>query len=143
MLREITILILTLFHEGSICQEDELRCIARVIQVRAEERKLPIKKVCLQKGQFSCWNGTGKAKILAAFHKGQIQRSPAWARCCRIVEDMYDQSPNGLLKQPNEMPRWNCYYNPDLVKPDSKAWEWINKMKDKKAVGLQVFGRIE
>jgi hypothetical protein len=137
MLTEMTIAMLTLFSEGSICKEVELRCIARVMQVRSEERKISIRKVCIQPNQFSCWNGfKAKREILRAYRGGQFRGSPVWKVCHRVLLDMY-------ANQLNDLPRWNHYYNPALVKPDAKAWKWIKQMKDKKMVGHHVFGRID
>lgn len=132
MLPEFTILMLTLLNEGSICQESELRAIARTIQVRAEERKMTIRQVCLQKNQFSCWNGRkNKKKILKAYQGGQYQGTPAWKRCQRVAQELYDGKLEG-------MPRWNHYY----LKAMKNKPVWSKDMEQKRAYKHHLFGRI-
>lgn len=132
MLTEMTVLMLTLFNEASICSEAEMAAVARTIQVRAEDRKTSIHTECLRPYQYSCWNGyTKKHKILKEYRKGQYQGTPAWKRCRLVAYDVYA----GHLET---LPRWNQYYNPKLCKP-----MWASKMKDKRVVGHHVFGRID
>ena len=132
MLPEFTILCLTLFHEGSICSEAELSAIARTIQVRAEERKTSIRKECLRPYQYSCWNGYAKKhKILRAYQGGAIQASPAWKRCKRVAQALYD----GDLAS---MPRWNHYHCKDMKKKPV----WSKDLTQKRRYDNHIFGRI-
>lgn len=132
MLPEMTILMLTLFNEASICSEVEMAAVARTIQVRAEDRGTSLHEECLRPYQYSCWNGYAKKhKILRAYNDGQYQETPAWKRCQRVAQELYDGKLDG-------MPRWNHYYNPVLCNP-----EWASKLKNKKRIGHHIFGRIE
>jgi hypothetical protein len=132
MLTEMTILMLTLFNEASICSRTEMAAVARTIQVRAQDRRTSIHVECLRPYQYSCWNGyANKHKILKAYNGGQYQGTPAWKKCQNIAVDLY----TGNLKN---LPRWNHYYNPKLCKP-----EWASKLKNKKRIGHHIFGRIE
>ena len=132
MLPEMTILMLTLFAEGSICSMAELRAIARTIQVRAEDRGTSIHEECLRPHQYSCWNGfAGKHKILKAYRSGTVHGSPAWRRCKQVAEELYAGTLNG-------MPRWSHYYNPVLCKP-----KWASELIEKREMKYHVFGRIE
>lgn len=132
MLPEMTILLLTLFHEGSVCQEAELRAIARTIQVRAEDRGTSIRVECLRPYQYSCWNGYAKKhKILKEYRGGQYQGTPAWKRCQRVANNLYAGDLSNL-------PRWNHYYRADMKKPPT----WAAKLKDKQKIGYHIFGRI-
>jgi hypothetical protein len=132
MLTEMTILMLTLMGEASICSEGEMRAVARVIQVRAEDRKMTIRQVCLQPKQFSCWNGPkAKRKMLGVVWSETTRRSPAWRLTIRVALDLY-------AKQLNTLPQWNHYYNPALCMP-----EWAGKLTQTRVVGHHVFGRID
>jgi hypothetical protein len=133
MLPEMTILLLTLFHEGSVCQEAELRAIARTIQVRAEDRGTSIHEECLRPYQYSCWNGYAKKhKILKAYNGGQYQGTPAWKRCQRVAQELYDGKLDG-------MPRWNHYY----LKAMKNKPVWSKDMEQKRAYKHHLVGRIE
>lgn len=130
MLPEMTIAIMTLLSEGSICGEQELMMIARVMQIRAEERKLTLRQVCLQHRQFSCWNGCkAKRKILKAYRAG-LWKTETWKRCRRVAAMIY----TGDL---DHLPRWNHYYNPKLASPS-----WAPAMKNKHYAEYHVFGRL-
>lgn len=48
---------LTILAEARGEGERGMAAVACVIRQRAEERNLSLKQVCLQKWQFSCWNG--------------------------------------------------------------------------------------
>ena len=48
---------LTILAEARGEGEREMAAVACVIRQRAEERNLSFEQVCLQKWQFSCWNG--------------------------------------------------------------------------------------
>ncbi len=131
MLTEMTILCLTLMGEASICNETEMRAVARTIQVRAEDRRTSVHAECLRPYQYSCWNGYAKKhKILRAYKGGQFHASPAWSKCRQVAYDMYAGKLNG-------MPRWNHYYNPALCTP-----AWAGKLTQTKVIGHHVFGRI-
>lgn len=138
MLPEMTILILTLYKEASARHEDEMMAVARVIQVRSEERELSVRKVCLQPYQFSCWNGRAnkRSNILKAYAGGQLRNTHSWELAKYAATQVY----LAKVKKGNldDLPRWNHYYNPALCKPT-----WAGKMKEVKMVGHQVFGRIE
>jgi hypothetical protein len=54
MLTEMTILMLTLFNEASICSRTEMAAVARTIQVRAQDRRTSIHVECLRPYQYSC-----------------------------------------------------------------------------------------
>lgn len=129
MLPGITILILTLCSEGSVCDEQELMAIARVIQVRAEERHLTIRQACLEQFQFSCWNGENKRKVMQAYRAG-LWKTATWRRCRKVASLIYV---GGL----DHLPRWNHYYNPKLAQPT-----WASVLKDKHCAKHHVFGRI-
>ena len=132
MLTEITIACLTLMGEASVCNETEMRAVARTIQVRSEDRRLTIRQVCLQPKQFSCWNGyKAKRKLLKAYKDGTIRRNPAWRMAQRVALDMYAKQLNGL-------PRWNHYHNPSLCNP-KQAKDYTQT----KVIGHHVFGRID
>jgi hypothetical protein len=132
MLTELTVLILTLFYEGSICSEAELRAIARTIQVRAQDRKTSIHVECLRPYQYSCWNGYAKKhKILKEYRGGQCHAFPAWNKCNRVAQELYA----GKL---DNYPRWNHYYNPTLCKP-----EWAKTLTNKLKIGSHIFGRTK
>ena len=133
MLTEMTILMLTLFNEASICSETEMRAVARTIQVRAEDRRTSVHVECLRPYQYSCWNGYAKKhKILRAYKGGQYHGSPAWKRCRLVAYDMYA----GKL---NKLPRYNHYYLLTMKTPP----EWAKKLTQTKVIGHHVFGRID
>jgi hypothetical protein len=124
---------LTLFNEASICDEAEMRAVARTIQVRAEDRRTSIHEECLRPYQYSCWNGYAKKhKILIAYRNGQYQGTPAWWKCQRVTRNLYA----GDL---DDLPRWNHYYRMDMKIPPV----WASKMKQTKKIGHHIFGRIE
>jgi spore germination cell wall hydrolase CwlJ-like protein len=132
MLAEITIACLTLMGEASICNETEMRAVARTMQVRSEDRKMTIRQVCLQPKQYSCWNGfKAKRKILRDHKNGTIRRSPAWRQAQRVALDMH-------AKQLNILPRWTHYYRADMPVPPT----WAKQLTQTAVIGHHVFGRI-
>lgn len=128
-MNEFLIILLTLFGEGSVCDLTELRAIARVIEVRAEERGLTQAQVCRQPRQFSCWN-RGEDAMQTLANNPAVTNSAAWARCRRVSMELVV----GVLP---ELPRWNHYYNPTLCTP-----KWTAQLTDRQLVGHHVFGRL-
>jgi pterin-4a-carbinolamine dehydratase len=135
MLTEMTVLILTLLYEAAICSETEIQKVARVITVRAAERHMTIRQVCLEKGQFSCWNGRHRKRVILRTYKKGLPNNPscktAWSVCSRVAKDAL----GGKL---NHLPKWNHYYNPDISSPVWKK-DLTNKTRDQ----YHIFGRIE
>ena len=130
---DFIVVMLTLFYELGICDINEIRCGARVIQIRSEEGKslLSYREICLQPKQFSCWNGSNKKKILREYQGGKTQASPNWAKVKVVMLELY----RGDL---DYLPCWNHYYNPDLCNPS-----WAKDMKQTRNMGYHIFGRIE
>ena len=131
MLSEFVIVCLTVFHEGSICDDAEMRAIARTIQVRAKDQGKSYKEICLAPNQYSCWNGKNKLRILELHTSGKLLQTPAWRRTVKVVREMFD----GQL---DCMTEWTHYYNPKSANP---KWAWA--MKDTKQFRYHIFGRIE
>lgn len=131
-LPEMIILMLTLFYEAGVCSEAEMTAVARVIQVRAEQRGTTPATECLRPYQFSCWNGvSGKHRILKEYMAGKCHASSNWAKARRVATALYAGKLDG-------MPRWTHYYNPKIASP-----MWRMTMIEKRRYPHHLFGRIE
>jgi hypothetical protein len=104
--------------------------VASVIVNRAQERKLSPAEVCLQRKQFSWWNGK-TLQDAEAFAEKCRERSPEeWADCMELAVKIHNERFVPVA--------WvNHFYAPALCKP-----RWANKLKGVIKVGGHIFGRL-
>lgn len=95
----------TLYLEARGEGEQGLRAVAAIIWNRAHERKMSLAQVCLQRKQFSCWDGRRPSSVVI-----DIVHDDTWRICLKIEAEMMSNTfiPAGP---------WNLYHNPDKCKP--------------------------
>lgn len=100
--------------------------VASVIYNRSKERNISAKEVCLQRKQFSCWNGVSSMTLI--FKNKQDQ--DAWDCALTLATDFE----NGRFKP---FISANHYYNPSICSPS-----WGNQLKDVEVYKNHKFGRL-
>jgi len=125
---------LTIYFEAAFEPIEAKIAIANTIRNGAKKANHSYAKECFKPKRFSCWNGKGKKEILDAYNTGQLSKQ-RWEECKDVSLQLFDDR---LPKQP-----FTNYYNPDLVKPNSKAWKWIRQMKNTKRIGSHIFGVLK
>tara|TARA_S200002703_G_scaffold128603_1_gene115421 strand:- start:251 stop:670 length:420 start_codon:yes stop_codon:yes gene_type:complete len=100
------------YHEGS------LEAINEVIETRSIKRGLSKAEVCLQRKQFSCWNGK-ELNSTIAFAK----KHPRWGEALRIVKNPVTDYTKG-----------SDHYHADYVNP-----YWASSMTKIVKIGRHIF----
>ena len=67
------------YHRGS------LEAVYEVIVNRAKKRRMTLAEVCLQKWQFSCWNGKANGIIALEATIAKAKKHPRWKTAEKIL----------------------------------------------------------
>ena len=116
----------TLYTEASGESKDGKLAVASVIVNRSKERKKSLKDICLQKSQFSYWNGRNTVKIKI---KNSLDKK-SWNECYNIAKQMVDGEFKPTINS-------NHYYNPYISNP-----YWGKQLTQVKMIGKHRFGRL-
>ena len=128
------IVALTLYFEAAFEPIEAKIAIANTIRNGANRAKITYAEECTKPKRFSCWNGNKRKEILDAYNTGILNKQ-RWEECKEVSLVLFDDR---LPKQP-----FTNYYNPDLIKPNAKAWKWIKQMKNTKRIGSHIFGVLK
>lgn len=122
----------TLWLEARGEGDKGIRAVASVIRNRSVERGLSARDVCLERGQFSCWNG-GCVLPSDGVRKSRMDADStraSWELCVRLAVELVD----GTFKPTVTATH---YYNPKKCRP---AWAWA--MRSCVTIGRHRFGRV-
>lgn len=129
-IRETGIVAETIWREARGEDLNGRLAVASVIVNRMKERKLSASGVCLQRKQFSCWNGvdaSGKPWTGKNLTNNELG---VWIECVRIAGEI-------VRSEFKPIGNWNHYYNPKLCNPS-----WGRTMESVSTIGNHLFGRV-
>lgn len=118
-LSDVQVISRTLYAEAGGEGERGIVAVAGVISNRSKLQRKSLRAVCLQRKQFSCWNG------------GTIPRpkmNKTYAQCIVLAQR--------LTKQPQPS-RFTHYYAHRVCNP-----RWAAELKNKTVIGNHTFGTI-
>jgi len=124
----------TLWREARGEGKAGIRAVASVVWNRSRERQLRPEKVCLQKAQFSCWNGVAIPLPTDIWKKtGEKTHGSGfriWRYCVGCAERIVDGTFVPTVSA-------NHYYNPRMCRP-----KWGKSMRGAVKIGRHRFGSI-
>lgn len=120
----------TILGEARGESKQAMKAVAAVIKVRAKERNMSYREVCLQRKQFSCWNANDpNRKKLSALLESHPAAEWAWHLACNI--DSIDTS---LVRNANH------YMTSSLWRKGTVSW--ARGKRPVATVGCHVFLRL-
>lgn len=123
---DVSVIAYTIYAEARGEGQRGMHLVASVIYNRSIERGISAKDVCLQKSQFSCWNGVSSPSVSIKAE----QDLKAWKFAINISNDIQSKT-----FKPSTTA--NHYYNPSIANPS-----WGSKMKDVIVYKRHKFGRL-
>ena len=122
----------TLWLEARGEGDNGIRAVASVIHNRSVERGKTPREICLERGQFSCWND-GCVLPSDDVRKSRMMRLStrhSWMLCVNLAVKLVD----GTFKPTVTATH---YYNPAKCRP-----KWRGKMRSCVTIGRHRFGRV-
>lgn len=103
---DISVIAYTIYAEARGEGQYGMCLVGSVIWNRSQERNISAKDVCLQRLQFSCWNGISSPSVTPKAESDQ----KAWEYANMLAKDILSQRFKPFTTA-------NHYYNPDISNP--------------------------
>lgn len=124
--RQTEIIAATLILEsGGERDARAMGAVLEVIQNRGKQRKMALDAICLQRLQFSCWNG-----ISAEVGITKAKRHPKWSRAVELV--------TRSSSSPTNYTNGATHYHASWMK-HFPTWAKDGKLRQTARIGLHIF----
>lgn len=124
--RQTEIIAATLILEAGGEQDSRaMGAVLEVIQNRGKQRKMALDAVCLQRAQFSCWNGKRVEDGII-----KAKRHPKWSRAVELVTQS--------SSSPTNYTNGATHYHASWMKAFPR-WTKDGKLRKTAQIGLHIF----